>query len=230
MKAHCLLLFALIYGTGLLAQKKTYITVKAGNNIMDMLSSADMFFYPHFTDGTVFLRDGTAATGKLNYSRLVDEIHFINASGDTLALTNEKNIKYIVIASDTFYYDQGYVRLLSSGDLVKVGRKEVWIIADTRQVGAYNTTNNAVGITSYTSFNESGRLYDLIVNEDIILKKIEQYYLGDAYNHFVPASKKNVLLLLPKEQRRIEMYLRENKTNFNQKEDIEKLIQYLEHP
>src|SRR5215218_7448947 len=104
MKALQLLLFALISATSLSAQTKTYITVEAGNNIMDMLSTRDVFFYPHFTDGKVFLRDGTSATGKLNYSRLVDEMHFINASGDTLALTNEKNIKCIVFGSDTFFY------------------------------------------------------------------------------------------------------------------------------
>src|SRR5215213_4561918 len=97
MKAFLLILFVLIYQTELLAQKNKFVTVKAGNNIMDVLSTTDVFYYPHFTSGKVFLRDGTAAEGKLNYNRLVDEMHFINPKGDTMALANEQDIKYVVI-------------------------------------------------------------------------------------------------------------------------------------
>ena len=196
---------------------------------MDVLPTSDIFFYPHFTSGKVFLRDGTKAEAKLNYNRLVDEMHFINPKGDTLAVDNEKNIKYIVISNDTFYYDGGYVRLLSTGNFAKLAIRQVWMISDTRQVGAYNTTNNPGSILSYTSINEGGRLYDLTVNEDVILTKVELYYFGDSYNHFVIAGKTNLLMLFPKEQRRIGMYFKENKINFNNKDDVEKIVQFLEH-
>ena len=196
---------------------------------MDVLPTSDIFFYPHFTSGKVFLRDGTNAEAKLNYNRLVDEMHFINPNGDTLALANEKNIKYVAIGNDTFYYDGGYVRLLSAGNFVKLAVKQVWTISDTRQIGAYNTTNNSVSMLSYTSINEGGRVYDLTVHEDVILTKVELYYFGDSYNHFVIAGKTNLLMLFPKEQRRIGMYFKENKINFNNKDDVEKIVQFLEH-
>ena len=196
---------------------------------MDVLPTADVFFYQHFTSGKVFLRDGTKSEAKLNYNRLVDEMHFIDPKGDTLALADEKNIKYIIIDNDTFYYDGGYVRVLSTGNFVKIAIKQVWMISDTRQIGAYNTTNSSVSIVSHTSYNEGGRLYDLTVNADVILKKVEQYYFGDNYNHFLIADKKNLLKLFPKEEKRIEMYLKENKINFANKDDLEKLVQFLEH-
>lgn len=228
MKALLLLLVALTYYTNLMAQKKTFITVKAGNNIMDVLPTAEVFYYPDFTIGKVFLRDGTATEAKLNYSRLVDEMHFISPKGDTLALADEKNIKYIIISNDTFYYDAGYVRLLSAGNGLKVATKQIWLISEGRQIGAFNTPNSSASITSFTSYNEGGRLYDLKVNEDIVLKKAEQYYLGDNYNHFVPASKKSLLVLLPKEHERIEMYLKENKISFANKDDLIKLAKFTE--
>lgn len=195
---------------------------------MDVLSQADVFYYPQFTSGQVFGRGGSVATARLNYNRLVDEIHFISPKGDTLALDNEKDIKYIAVASDTFYYDGGYVRLLSTGAQVKLALRQVWVIADSKQVGAFNTTNNAVGITSYSSYNEGGRLYDLVVNEDVVLKKVEQYFLGDPYNHFVAANKKNLLSLFTKEPRRTEAYLRENKIDFAKRKDLDKVVQFLE--
>lgn len=196
---------------------------------MDVLPASDIFSYPNFTNGKVFLRGNTKAEAKLNYNRLVDEMHFIDAKGDTLALDNEKNIQFIVIANDTFYYDEGYVRLLSTGNFLKLAIRQVWLITDTRQVGAYNTTNNSVAMISLTDVNERGRLYDLTVHEDVILTKVETYYFGDNYNHFVSANKANLLMLFPKEERRIGKYLKENKVNFNNKEDIEKLVQFLEH-
>ena len=228
MKTLLLLSFALVYGTGLFAQKRTLVIVKEGRNIMDVLSAAEVFYYPQFTYGKVFARDGTGKEAKLNYNRLVDEMHFIGLKGDTLALADEKNIKNVVIGNDTFYYDGGYVRLLSAGKLMKLVVKEIWVISETRQRGAYNSTNNSVSITSFTSYNQGGRLYDLTVNADVVLKKTEHFYLGDNYDHFVLAGKKNLWPLFPKEQSRIEKYLKENKISFTDKDDLVNLVQFLE--
>lgn len=81
MKGLLLLLSALLVQTVLLAQKKTYVEIKAGSKIMDVLTTADVLFYPQFTDGNVFFRDGTTVGAKLNYNCLFDEIHFIDPKG-----------------------------------------------------------------------------------------------------------------------------------------------------
>src|SRR4030095_15977959 len=106
MKPSLLLPFTLIYYMGLFAQKNKVVTVRAGTNIMDVLSAADVFRYPRFTSGKVFYKDGTATEATLNYNYLVNEMHFISPKGDALALANENNIKYISIGNDSFYYNQ----------------------------------------------------------------------------------------------------------------------------
>ena len=222
------LLFVLGCYTGALAQKKTFVTVKAGNNIMDVLPMSEIFFYPQFVNGKVFLRDGRVSETKLNYNRLVDEIHFIDKKGDTLALNGETNIKFIAVGNDTFYYDQGYLRVLSPGNSVKLATREVWIISETRQLGAYGSTNNSVSVIAFKSMHEGGRLYDLVVNEDVILKKQTKYYFGNHFNQFVQATKTNLLTLFPKEEQRIAKYLKENRINFNDKSDLEKTVQFVE--
>jgi hypothetical protein len=221
-------LFALCCYTSVQAQKKTFVTVKAGNNVMDVVPRSDIFFYPQFTSGKVFLRGGQVSEAKLNYTHLVDEIHFIDKKGDTLALDGETNIKFIAVGNDTFYYDEGYVRILSPGNSVKLAIRQVWIISETRQLGAYGSTNNSASMTSFKTMHEGGRLYDLVVNEDIILKKETKYYFGDKYNQFVIASKTNLLLLFPKEEQLIGKYLKENRISFNNKEDLEKTVQFVE--
>jgi hypothetical protein len=223
------LLFALIYHTGLIAQNTTFVTVKAGYKIREVLTTADVFYYPQFIRGKVFFRDGTNAEAKLNYSHLVDEMQFVDAKGDTLALANEKTIKFISIANDTFYYDQGYVRLIAGNNVVKLAEKQVWVLGDTRKIGAYKTANSTSFITAYGSYTEHGKSYDLTTNEDVDLRKAERYFFGDKYNRFVLASKKNLLMLFLKEQRHIQTYLKENKVDFTDKEDLEKVVQLLGH-
>lgn len=195
---------------------------------MDVLPASEVFLYPDFTNGKVFLRDGSKTEAKLNYNRLVDEMHFVSAKGDTLALDKEETIEYVVIRSDTFYYDRGYVKLLSSGTMAKLGIRQTWKITDTRQVGAYNSTNNSIGVLSYVSVNEGGRLYDLTVNEDVILTKIERYYFADNFNNFVVADRASLLGLFPKQQNSLSKYLKDNKVSFSNREHLEKLMGYLE--
>ncbi len=226
MKA-ILLLFALIYFGGLTAQNIKFVTIKAGKKIGDVLTTADIFYYPQFTKGKVFFKDGTVTDAMLNYSHLVDEMQFINPAADTLAIANEKTIKFISIANDTFYYTEGYIRLIAANSIVKLAVKQVWAVGDVKKIGAFNTANSTSMITSFSSFSEHGKSYDLTIMEDMNLRKIEHYFFGDKYNSFVFASKKNLLMLFPKQQQQIQRYLKENKPDFTKKEDLEKLVEFL---
>ena len=230
MRSLLLLFFILIGYTDLSAQDSTFVTIKTGQSVKDVLTSAEIYHYPQFTYGKVFLRDGTKAAGKMNYNRLYGQMLFINPIGDTLALADEKNIKFIVIDKDTFYYDGGYLRLMANGGVVKLTEKQIWVLADIRKIGTHNRPTTTVAVTSFSSYTDgrdAAKSKDLIMNEDVVLRKETQYYFGDKYNLFVPASKKGLLQLFPKEQQEIDNYLKENKVNFNKKDDVEKLYQFL---
>ena len=230
MRSPLLLFFILIGYADLSAQDSTFVTIKTGQSVKDVLTSAEIYHYPQFTYGKVFLRDGTKAAGKMNYNRLYGQMLFINPIGDTLALADEKNIKFIVIDKDTFYYDGGYLRLMANGGVVKLTEKQIWVLADIRKIGTHNRPTTTVAVTSFSSYTDgrdAAKSKDLIMNEDVVLRKETQYYFGDKYNLFVPASKKGLLQLFPKEQQEIDNYLKENKVNFNKRDDIEKLYQFL---
>jgi hypothetical protein len=226
-----LLLFIILIGyTDLCAQDSTFVTIKTGQNVKDVLTTSDIYHYPQFTNGKVFLRDGSMAIGKMNYNRLYGQMLFINPIGDTLALADEKNIKFIVIDRDTFYYEGGYLRLMANSGVVKLTQKQIWVLADIRKIGTHNRPTTTVAVTSFSSYTDgrdAAKSKDLIMNEDVVLRKETQYYFGDKYNLFVPASKKGLLQLFPKEQQEIDNYLKENKVNFNKKDDVEKLYQFL---
>ena len=229
MKLHLQLFFILISFTGLSAQDSTYITIKSGDIIQEGLSSSDMYYFPQFTKGVVFFKGGTKATAKVNYTRLFDQMLFIDGKGDTLALANEKTIKFIAVGQDTFYYDEGYVRIIADDHFVKLAEKQIWVVADIRKPGPHNTSTSTIGVTSVRTFRQGNDAVrnPLSLDEDIVLRKETHYYFGDKYNHFVRASKKKLLDLFPKEERKIESYLSENKVNFDKKDDLEKLCKFL---
>jgi len=230
MRSALLLFFILIDYTGLSAQDSTFVTIKTGQSAKDVLTSSEIYHYPQFTNGKVFLRDGLKAGGKMNYNRLYGQMLFINPIGDTLALADEKNIKFIVIERDTFYYDEGYMRLMANNGVVKLTEKQIWVMADIRKIGTHNRPTTTVAVTSFSSYTngqDAAKSKDLIMNEDILLRKETQYYFGDKYNLFVPANKKGLQQLFPKEHSSIDNYLKENKVNFNKKDDVEKLYQFL---
>ena len=225
-----LLLFFILNGCNYLsAQDSTYVTIKTGQSVKEVFTPADLYYYPQFTNGKVFLRDGTKASGKMNYSRLYDQILFIDPKGDTLALAAEKTIKSIVVEKDTFYYNEGYVRIIADNDFVKLAEKQIWLVADIRKPGPHNTSTSTIGVTSVKTFRHGNDVVrnTLTLDEDIVLRKETHYYFGDEYNHFVRAGKKGLFELFNKKQRSIENYLKENKVNFDKKEDIEKLYQFL---
>lgn len=230
MRLILLLFFILICYSDLSAQDSVYVTIKTGQSVKDVLTPADIYQYSEFTFGKVYMRDGSIAAGKMNYSRLYGQMLFINPKGDTLALADERNIKYIVINKDTFYFDEGYMMLMANSAGFKLTEKQTWVLADIRKIGTHDRPTTTVAITSLSSFSngkDAAKSKDLIMNEDVLLRKETQYYFGDKYNLFVPASKKGLQQLFPKDHGIIDDYLKANKVNFNKKDDIEKLYQFL---
>jgi hypothetical protein len=230
MKTLLLLFLILISYTDLSAQDSTLVTVKAGERIEDVLKPSDIYFYPQFIYSKVLFKDGRVADPYMNYNRLYDQMLFINEKGDTLAMTDVKNIEFIVNDWDVFYYSGGYLRLIADDTVIKLAEKQIWAVADVRKMGTHNTPTNTVAITSVgylSSRQDAAKSKELILNAETIIRKETQYYFGDKYNHFVRATKKKLLDLFPKEEQRIENYLKENKVNFDKKDDLVKLCQFL---
>jgi hypothetical protein len=230
MKPSLLLSFILTWCSCLLAQDSNFVTIKTGQRVSDVLSSSDQYYYPEFTNAKVSFRDGSKGMARMNYNQLFDQMLYVDPKGDTLALADEKTIKFIVVNKDTFYYDEGYVRIVGGDKDVKLAEKQVWVVADIRKIGTHNREKPSVAIHSFTTYTnevDAAKSKDLILNENIILKKETQFFFGNENNHFVRATKKKLLTLFPKDEWSIEAYLKENNVDFDKKNDLEKLTQFL---
>ncbi len=208
------------------AQDSTII-IKAGTGFNESVSITALYEYPQFVYGRVFFRPGDSSGGRLNYNRFLDEMQLIDFKGDTLNLANAGTIKFIRINNDLYYYDNGYVKIIKDNNTIKLAAKQTLREAGKNKIGAYNMASSASAIDSYGSLVINNKNYNLTPREDITLIKKTEYYFGDKYNHFFLANKKNILRLYSKQNVMVTAYLKENNVDFNNREDLEKLLQYL---
>ena len=221
-----LLLFFLAYCCHSQAQDSA-IVIKAGTSFNESVSIIDLYQYPQFTYGKVFFKPGDNTAAKLNYNKLLDEMHFIDFKGDTLNIANAATIRLIRINNDVFYYDNGYVKLIKDTNGIKLAAKQMLRVTGKNKIGAYDMASPTSAINSYSTFIDQKSIYNLVPREDIILAKKTEYYFGDKYNRFVLATRKNLLRQFSKQSGTLNAYLKQNNINLDAREDLEKLLQFL---
>jgi hypothetical protein len=227
MKQLLFVITAFIFIAGAEAQDSTFIYIKAGTAINEAIPGKDVFYYPQFKLGRAFFKDGNTGQARMNYHQLLNEMQFIDMKGDTLAVDNERNVDLITIDNDSFYYNQGFVKLISNKNGLKLAIKHSYIVFDKLKIGGYNMANPTSSINSYTSYYDGQSVHKLTVREDIIMKKMALYFLSNKQNRFVPANRKNTLELLPKKEKAVSDYLNATSIDFNSRADLEKLILFL---
>jgi len=198
---------------------------------MEVMTGARVYYYPNFMSGESFFKDGTTAKGRLNYNILNEEVEFISARGDTMAIAKEQmlNIKYLKIDTTNFYYDHGYLRKLKENKEGKLAARQYWVVVKRQKIGGYGEPiSSTAAIFSATFYHIFGTFTpNLVMQENITLAKKSVYYFGDQYNLFLPANKKNLLKLFPHKKNQLENYLKSNDVDFDKLEDIEKLFDIL---
>ena len=210
------------------AQSKKPIIVKAGHTIKETLGPADVYEYPQFKEGFVYLKNGKTAHSVLNYNHFLDNLEYINTQGDTMSLTNAKDVQLVTIGTDSFFYESGFVKLLSRYGHINIAVKQTLPIISKEKMtdgyGSYSAINN---VESYDSYSDGLKVYGLIQMQNLTLANRVRYYIEKDDNSFALIIKKNIFKLFPQQKDKVEAYIKENAINFNKGEDVIKLAQYL---
>ncbi|HMC84790.1 MAG TPA: hypothetical protein VKI61_04665 [Chitinophagaceae bacterium] len=214
----CLFVF---FQTNLLAQKKPF------TDIYGELPEKGVYRFDSFRDGTVVFRNGIISSARLNYNISLDEMHFVNSSGDTLSVADPITINFISVNGSRFYYDKGngYLQVIDTAGKITLAFKQGFMQQQQR-VGAYGTTTPHEGVRSYTYFTGNGQTYKLGDDEKITVTTREYYFFGDEYGHFIKAGKEFIYDHFPKNQPEIKSFLKTNHINFNKIEDLTSLFRY----
>ncbi|HAM08965.1 MAG: hypothetical protein A2X05_11590 [Bacteroidetes bacterium GWE2_41_25] len=217
---------ALILTGSLSAQNNDLIVVKAGTKLLDYFTVAERYLYSEFIPGRVIFTNGSQSDRNLNYNFIAGEIEFIQRH-DTLSIANRKDVRMVLIAQDTFYYDNGYIELIRSGS-PGIGQKQFIDLKEIQKKDPYGTASSGGASSSYSSLPADGNFYKLTADKDIVFKKTIRYYIKLTENDFRLFNRKNVLDLYPGSKKTIKSYLKTNKVKFDSKEDLFKLAEFLQ--
>jgi hypothetical protein len=214
----------LIFISNLSAQYYKPVRVKAGTRMQDYFTLKETYRYQKFLPGKVVFKNGSSHNVKMDYNFLNGEIEFLQAQ-DTLYITKKKELLYVV-AQDTFYYDNGYIEVISGGN-IRVGLKQYVKLKDILEEGAFGTTNRSSSIDTYSTVWTNGNYYSLIPNVDIEVQMTLEYYISDHKSGFVTFSKKNVIQLFPQWSDKIKAYIKSNKVDFESGDNLLRLVEYI---
>ena len=227
MQKFLLLLFILFYSFSISAQSKKTFSVGPGKKIAEEIPITELYKYAVFTMGEVAFRNGTAANVKLNYNSVFGEIQYIDPkNGDTLSLAVEKDIRFIAVEKDTFYFDEGWIELIGGTPEVRIGKKKLLELTNREKLGAMEAPGFAV--ETYTKYTGSQHMKDLVAKEKLTFTEHISYYFGDRFNHFSRANKKGLYKIYGDAHERVDKWITENKIDLNNEDDLKKLSVYLQ--
>ena len=208
------------------AQKKEFVTVKAGTRLLDVVPYAERYRFPGFIKGKVYYKSGTFSDARLNYNLLSGEMEYLQAM-DTLSIANPDDIRMIVMAEDTFLVDKGYLELMMDGK-VQVALKKFYQLKDVLKKDSYGAASSASATESYGSLQTQGQVVKLISSEDRVFEKVNKYYLSTAGSGFMLFNKKKVMQLFPQQESVIKDYLKKNKVDFDSGDDLLRFAAFLQ--
>jgi hypothetical protein len=210
------------------AQKYEPVTVRAGQRVVDCFPFSERYLYPQFTTGRIYLKSGIYSEAKFNYDLLNWEFEYIRKN-DTLAIANKKDIRLIAIARDTFFYDKGYYFEQIIGGPVKIYQKQCIKLLETQKKDSYGTSSSGAATNSYGMLPSEGNFHKLTANEDMVFQRTFEFYLSDPSGGFASCNKKNLLHIYHQHEDEIRAYLKTARINFEKRDDLMKLTEYLKN-
>lgn len=228
MQKFLFLLFILLYSFSVSAQSRKSFSVGPGKKIVEEIPITEIYKYPEFKMGEVALKNGTAANVKLNYNSVFGEMQYIDPkNGDTLSLAVEKDIRFIAVEKDTFYYDDGWLELIGGTSTIRIAKKKLLEITNREKIGAMGIPGFGA-IETYNKFTGSQHMKDLVAMEKLTFTEHISYYFGDRFNHFFRANKKGLYKLYGDAHEGIDKWISENKIDLSNEDDLRKLSVYLQ--
>jgi hypothetical protein len=223
-----LLLGIIIVNISAHTQSRRSIRVRAGEDIAQAYSPHGFYSFPAFSKATLFFRSGGNNSGLLfNYNILGNSLQFIGPAGDTLEAANTSSLDSVVFEKTHFYNAEGLAEMAASAGNLKL-LKRISIKLQAENIGAYGQPNPTSSIVNYNTFYSGINVYNLSINQDIVIVETTSWYLMDEKLQFRKASRQVLLEMLQGEfKSRAQRILGGRKVNFDKPADLLQLFEEL---
>jgi hypothetical protein len=227
MKLLSLFIVALATVTTAFGQARKYFKVNPGEKITESIPRADLFKYPTFQPGEVNFKNGRVGSANMNYNNLFSEIQFIDPKGDTVSLNDEKTISYITIGKDSFYFNNGFLESIGSYGKIRLAKRNLIGYVKKERLDGYGRQSSA-SVDTYNTMSNGTYMKDLVAKEILFFSPYTEYYFGDIYNHYKPATKKSLISMFGNYETQIEAFLKQQPIDFKNENDLRKLSAFVQ--
>jgi hypothetical protein len=101
-KALLLPIIFLIIPAGLFSQESQKILINNNKVAAEQFGPEFQQIYPDFRNSRVVYKGLSPINCRANYNFLLDEIHYLNEKGDTMAIANPRELSYVIIGDRMF--------------------------------------------------------------------------------------------------------------------------------
>jgi hypothetical protein len=187
------------------------------------------YLFPEFIQGIILMENGINTKALLNYNSLTEEMIFKDK--DKMLAIGKMEMEHIdtVFIGDRKFFtlNNKFVELISHSKCDLYAEHRCSVIVPGKPSG-YGGTSQTTAITSVTSINSGGRLYELKLPEDYEIKPYTFYWLkrNGELNKFI--NMKQLMKLYDDKKDLYKAYVKTHKVKYDDQESIVQLIKYLE--
>jgi hypothetical protein len=196
-------------------------------NAQEKLSNGLLF--PQFKESVVIKKDLSRANAFLNYNTLEEEMLFVDAENNVLALDDPSSVIAILIDNRRFVFaekDAFYEEIAVGNDNYFYIRYKSKLISQGKGAG-YGGHSETAAITSFGSVQGAGGNYGKLKTDELFETKVERSFYLNLKGKYKPFTNVKMLGKLFKGQKsEIENFAKKEKIDFEKATDVAKIVAY----
>lgn len=188
----------------------------------------NLYIFDEFKNGKAVYKNGAVVYAKLNYDPLNQRMLFLSPSDNALLeIVNPSDISYINIEGRMFEQIKGnlFYERINYNNFIFYIQWRCKAVSEGKPSG-YGMTSTTSAITSVSVINKEGRTIPLNVSEKFNYKPDNFYYIKINNKQKRFSSPDSLAKLFKVHKEEIKKYIKENKLDFDNPEDIKSAVEY----
>lgn len=188
----------------------------------------NVYIFDEFKNGKAVYKNGAVVYAKLNYDPLNQRMLFLSPSDNALLeIVNPSDISYINIEGRMFEQIKGnlFYERINYNNFIFYIQWRYKAVSEGKPSG-YGMTSTTSAITSVSVINKEGRAIPLNVSEKFNYKPDNFYYIKINSTQKRFSSPDSLAKLFKVHKEEIKKYIKENKLDFDNPEDIKSAVEY----
>ena len=194
-------------------------------------STKGNYQFTEFREGKVYFKNGKYTSAKLNYNYLHGAIEFINASKDTLVMTNKGRIDYIAVGETVFYSqgEAGEIEFVADYGNILLAKKTHLVLKGNKSNASdqkYSANPDSGTPTSLLISNQTGEFRWENTASKPDYKYKTDYYIIDQNRIFHLAKRTSLMKIYSRQKNTLAEYLKKTNVDFDNEAQLRELLQF----